>query len=220
MSLVNRTVAAFGIETGRTPAPSARNDFSGADRDLEARWADQLHASRAAFAALVLQLPEVYRDFILDGDLTGPRLGHRWPLVQLGACFRRMSRCAPVNDDPATVRVVAELRRHKDKIDRANQALILANLRLAIRVGKSLNGHEIAKLRHQLAAASDPGGLPSRRSERSSGSRSTVSCTSNAAPCGSWEPLARSSIWTATCAANEEWPDVKKVSGTFSHRGG
>jgi DNA-directed RNA polymerase sigma subunit (sigma70/sigma32) len=66
-----------------------------------------------------------------------------------------------VNDDPATLHVVAELRRHKDKIDRANQALILANLRLAIRVGKSLNGHEIGKLRQQLAAASDPGGLRS-----------------------------------------------------------
>lgn len=80
----------------------ARSGSSGSDRDLEAQWAEQLRESRRAFTTLVLELPPIYREFVLDGDLDGPRLGHRWPLVQLDACFRRLSRCAPVQNDPAS----------------------------------------------------------------------------------------------------------------------
>jgi hypothetical protein len=142
----------------RLPARETTNGFG---QDLTAEWARLLRKSRRAFASLMLDLPPVYRDFVLDGDLDGPRLGHRWPLVQLDACFRRLSSCEPVREDPATARILREANRLKRRIDRAREALLRANLRLAMRIGKPVDDHGVSRLKRLLAAASGSRSLPS-----------------------------------------------------------
>jgi hypothetical protein len=64
------------------------------DEQREVELARELQEGREKLARVVLRLPAYCREYVLEGDLGGPRRGREWPLDQLEACSARLSRSA------------------------------------------------------------------------------------------------------------------------------
>ena len=106
------------------------------DREIEAQHALELQESREAIAELVLALPRAIRDSILDPDVTGPEAGRKWQLRCLDACCESLSRRAHGGGSASEQRILSEIRRHKRRLDRERNILIVGNLRLVVHLSK------------------------------------------------------------------------------------
>src|SRR5262245_47955418 len=105
------------------------------DENREVSLARELQEARQGLAKLALRLPATSRDYVLEGDLAGPKRGREWPLDKLESFYARLLRYAREQQRDskvqAAVREARELKRH---VDHARDALILANLRLVVHI--------------------------------------------------------------------------------------
>lgn len=106
------------------------------DETNEVRLASQLKEARIAIARIAEELPPECREFALQGNEAGPKLGTAWPLKQLDAFVARVSHYAARHPDPKGLALLREVRAHKALLDEARDRLILANLRLVVHVAK------------------------------------------------------------------------------------
>jgi len=114
------------------------------DRDDEVRLASQLQEARRAIASLMRALPAECRRYVLEGDLVGPRAGHRWPLDRLEtACERLASYASEPGAEPGARTAAEALRPLKRQLDAARDALIVANLRLVTHIVKKYGNQGI-----------------------------------------------------------------------------
>jgi RNA polymerase sigma factor (sigma-70 family) len=115
-------------------------------REEEVALAVELHDAWMEFAALVLCLPDRWREYVVADDADGPALGRKWPLERLEASYRRLLVC---RNEPGgeeihdAVREAADL---KLRIDQAREALITANLPLVVGMAKKLKNRGVAFL--------------------------------------------------------------------------
>jgi len=105
----------------------------------EEQRACEIVEAREALAALVLQLPGSCRERVTEGSIE-PRPGKRWPLEHLETCLKRLSRYESDPSDPELVHRFAEIESYKKRLDRARDALVLANLRFVPHVAKRFAG--------------------------------------------------------------------------------
>lgn len=110
----------------------------------EARLAGEHRDSRRRFAALVLALPRVWRERVLEHDPDGPAQGERWPLSQLERAYRRLLVVASGCDGAVLAARIAEAGRIKRSIDRTRDALVVSNLGLVPHVARSYANRGIA----------------------------------------------------------------------------
>jgi RNA polymerase sigma factor (sigma-70 family) len=108
----------------------------GPEEELE--WANRIREARERIAELVLAVPEEYREFAAGPS--PPRPGKRWPLEHLESCVERLARLAPACSDPETAERLRRIATEKKRLDRARDALVLANLRFVPHVARRFNG--------------------------------------------------------------------------------
>jgi RNA polymerase sigma factor (sigma-70 family) len=113
------------------------------DREVEARFAADLHEARIVISRLILKLPRTYRDSLLNGHAKGPEAGARWPLKQLDPCCEQLTKHSFKNGDGGVRRIVDEVKSHKAKLDRARDALIVSNLRLVVHLAKEYHSYNM-----------------------------------------------------------------------------
>ncbi len=106
-------------------------------KEQEVEHARELQEARQEYCKLLLSLPKAVREEIAPGGDKGPRRGHRWPLEELEASYD----AAKAAERSGTVsarakKTLAEMRAAKRRMDRARDALITANLRLATHIAK------------------------------------------------------------------------------------
>ncbi len=105
------------------------------------RLARELQEAREAFAELVLRLPEPWRSRVLKD--AGPTLGHRWSLKRLEAIYELLLDCEKNPHARQIASQIAAAKRYKRVIDRAREALVLANVGLVIRVAMKIGNRGI-----------------------------------------------------------------------------
>jgi RNA polymerase primary sigma factor len=105
-------------------------------KDGEVEIARELQQAREACAKLFLRLPRRCREQVLNGEAADARRGRRWPLDSLEQSYERLKEYTRLNDDAPVEKIAGSLRRHKVRIDRARDAMILANLRLVTHIVK------------------------------------------------------------------------------------
>jgi RNA polymerase sigma factor (sigma-70 family) len=129
--------ADFGVPDTDSPVFYLRElrDRCPLDLNRELRYARDIKRSRGALAELIPQLPPDCRERVTTGGL-GPRRGSRWPLEHLETCCERLSRYQRGRSDPQLVRLSRRIEAHKRRLDRARDALVLANLRFVPHVAK------------------------------------------------------------------------------------
>ena len=125
----NRALADYLREVGATPLM---------EREHEAEYAKTLHDSREEFAALVLRLPPRFRGQVLNGNPDGPDSSGRWKLQYVDECYGRMVAHLGKSHAPEVARIVHEAGRHKERIDAARDALVLANLRFVAHLARQM----------------------------------------------------------------------------------
>ena len=122
-------------EVGATSLLGEQKDLELA-RDLQEAW--------EALARIGLRQPRTCREYTLEGDLEGPRLGRQWPLDRLERFYSRLLRYAREHADPRLQASVDEAKRFKLRLDRAREGLVLANLRLVIYLAKKYLRHGVS----------------------------------------------------------------------------
>jgi len=116
------------------------------DADQEVRLGRELLESRLALCTLLERLPAACRRYVLEDVARGPSLGRHWPLADLGRAYRRLRRYARGRGGPALARLVAEARLRWRRMQRAREALIVANLRLVVHIAKRYVTHGVPLL--------------------------------------------------------------------------
>ncbi len=116
------------------------------DREGEVALARQLEEARIAIAKLLLKLPASCQNDVLQGDLSGPKSGQRWPLRELESACARLSEIERRAASTAVKSIARDVRDHRRRLDHARDALILANLRLVTHIVKKYSNHGIAFL--------------------------------------------------------------------------
>ncbi len=109
------------------------------DREDVVLLAREHQEAREAFAELVLRLPEPWRSRILKDDREGPSLGHRWPLKRLEAAYELLLDCEKNSRARQIASQITAAKRYKRVIDRAREALLLANVGLAVLVARKVS---------------------------------------------------------------------------------
>jgi len=106
--------------------------------EQELRWATDIVEARDAIVEMVLDLPPECRAIVEDDSLA-PRSGKRWPLEHLEAYLARMAGIESRVSDDLTGRL-REIAAQKRRLDRARDALVLANLRFVPHVARRFTG--------------------------------------------------------------------------------
>jgi RNA polymerase primary sigma factor len=114
-------------EMGATPLLDERNEVALAGR---------LKAAREAIASVAKSLSPACREFVLEGDHSGPELGAGWPLADLETFHRRLVHHAVQSTDGNVAAALRAMRAHRRELDAARDGLILANLRLVVHIAK------------------------------------------------------------------------------------
>jgi len=111
----------------------------------EVALARELQEARVALAKIALRLPAAAKEYCLNGDTTGPKRGREWPLDDLKDFYAKLLRYSRENKgETKTVQLATKARQHKRHVDHARDALILANLRLVVHIGKKYLNHGIS----------------------------------------------------------------------------
>ena len=98
-------------------------------REQEVSLSREIKEARVAIAKLLLQLPRAIRDQVVL-DPKGPKLAERWPLAQLDAATSRLSRLRGQVRDTKTRALLLKVAAHQLALERAREAMTVANLRL------------------------------------------------------------------------------------------
>jgi len=113
------------------------------EREVEARYAAELHEARIAISESILKLPRTYRKSLLNGDATGPEAREKWPLKRLDPCCEQLMKHSFKNGDGRVRRIVDEVRTQKARLDRARDAMIVSNLRLVVHLAKEYHSYNM-----------------------------------------------------------------------------
>ena len=105
-------------------------------REQEIEHAAELKDAREQFAKIVMRLPKNCREQVLEGDMDGPKSTWQWPLDRLETCYRALLRFDKITDDDRIKVAVKKLKIENRRIERAREALTVANLRLVIHIAK------------------------------------------------------------------------------------
>ena len=105
-------------------------------REQEIEHASELKNARVSFTGLVQKLPKVCREQVLKGDMDGPKASWQWPLERLENCYRNLLRYEKVTDDPRITVLLPKIKKENRRIEKAREALTVANLRLVIHIAK------------------------------------------------------------------------------------
>ena len=102
-------------------------------KEGEVELARELQEAREACSRLFSRLPQRCRKEVVNGDLDG---GCRWPLDQMEQSYRHLVTYVRQYDDPPVEKILSSIRRHKVRVDRARESMVLANLRLVTHIVK------------------------------------------------------------------------------------
>jgi RNA polymerase primary sigma factor len=116
------------------------------DEGREASLARELQEARESLARIALALPKGSQDWVLEGDLSGPRRGRDWSLEGIERFHERLLLHERESRDAKVTALAREARGYKRRLDRAREELILANLRLVIYLAKKYLHHGISFL--------------------------------------------------------------------------
>ena len=112
--------------------------------DLEVELARELDLSRRALRSVARKLPRRLGREAVAALRSRPIPGKSWPLEDVDRFVEDLVR-SPRRDSSAAG-VLAEARTHKRRLDRARDALILANLRLVVHIAKKYTRSGISLL--------------------------------------------------------------------------
>ena len=85
----------------------------------------EMHESRESLVSTLRALPPIYREHVLNGEATGRGFV---PYERLEQCFERLREFHSSQDDPGVSRLLEQARRSRNRMARARETLILANL--------------------------------------------------------------------------------------------
>ena len=105
-------------------------------RELEVEHAAAMQTGRENFALLIQKMPRALREQILEGDLQGPAMMAKWPLDKLETCYQNLKRLRKLSSDDKIIAAFKKLAPEKRQIDKAREAMTVANLRLVIHIAK------------------------------------------------------------------------------------
>jgi RNA polymerase primary sigma factor len=114
------------------------------DESREVELARELQEAREGLARIALRLPASCREYVLEGDVEGPKRGREWPLDQLEGFCARLLRYEKEHREPKLAPTLKVARGLKAHVDHARDALILANLRLVVHIAKKYLNHGIS----------------------------------------------------------------------------
>jgi RNA polymerase sigma factor (sigma-70 family) len=104
--------------------------------DEETGLAREMSTARAALARIAVSLPDACRARVLCGDEQGPHQGAQWPLDDLERFYERLLDDDRHHRDSRVTALVRDARNEKRNLDRARDAMIVANLRLVVHIAK------------------------------------------------------------------------------------
>ena len=100
-------------------------------------WPAELQEAREGLAKIALKVPAACREYVLEGDLEGPKRGHEWPLEKLETFYAKLFRYHRKHRlDTGVGTLVRQATQLKRGVDHARDALVLANLRLVVHIAK------------------------------------------------------------------------------------
>jgi RNA polymerase primary sigma factor len=91
-------------------------------------FAVELHDSREALIATILGLPPGCREHVVNGEETAAHNRRYWPYEGLENCCDRLRSYGSEHSDPEIQQVVEQAQRSRRSMNRAREALIMANL--------------------------------------------------------------------------------------------
>jgi len=113
------------------------------DRQQELQHALDLREARESLVALYLELPAVCSDHVLEGSLHGTRRNKRWSLELVEACYDRLVRYEATSPSPIVSRAAELAKGYKQSLDRAREALVLANVYIVPHIVKRFSNGTI-----------------------------------------------------------------------------
>lgn len=102
--------------------------------EQELELARQIDAARRSLTSLARKVPKTWRRHIsAEGP---PKLGENWQLDRLGRFHDQLAALARSTEDPGLRKIAKQAQVAKGQLERAREALIVANLRLVVHIAK------------------------------------------------------------------------------------
>jgi len=113
------------------------------DRQQELRYALDLREARESLVAVFMELPAVCCEYVLEGSLHGSRRTKRWSLERVETCYDRLVSYEGSSPSPIVSRALELARGYKQDLDRAREALVLANVYIVPHIVKRFSNGTI-----------------------------------------------------------------------------